>query len=88
MGQCVGMNGTGNDVATVTDGIRVNSTSELCPGAWISATYKGTMVHLGQVTDITPNQDLFWIMDALTGSRRLLDLAEFGVTRIAAPKRN
>jgi hypothetical protein len=79
------MNSTGNDV-TGADYSLVRSTSELSIGDWVSATYHGTRVYLGQVTDIAPNQELFWIDDSLTGSRRLLDLADFGITRTEAPK--
>lgn len=82
------MNSTVNVVATGTDKPLICSTSALSTGDWILATYKGTLVHLGQVTDIVPNQDLFWIRDSLTGSRRLLDLTEFGITPTEAPKRN
>jgi hypothetical protein len=87
-GQCEGMNGTGHDVAAGTAKTLVSSTSELSTGDWISATYQGTLVHLGQVTDIAPHQDLFWIMDSLTGSRRLLDLTEFGITLAEAPQQS
>jgi hypothetical protein len=82
----VAMNRTVNVVVTSTDKPLISSTSELSTGDWIRATYKGTLVHLGQVTDIAPNQDLFWIRDSLSGSRRLLDLTDFGITRTEAPK--
>ncbi|CAN7329480.1 hypothetical protein LJR078_001887 [Arthrobacter sp. LjRoot78] len=39
----------------------------------------------GQVTEIAPSQELFWITDYLTGSRRLLDVAEFEIDRLANP---
>lgn len=58
---------------------RISSNSELSPGDCIEAYYKGTLVHRGVVTDIAPNQELFWILDVLTGGRRLLDTTEFEI---------
>jgi len=80
------MNSTGTGT-TETDKILIHSTKELSTGDWVSATYKGVLVHLGQVTEIAPSHELFWIVDSLTGSRRLLDLVEFGITRTQAPGR-
>ena len=57
----------------------ISSNSELSPGDYIEAYYKGTLVHRGVVTDIAPNQELFWILDVLTGGRRLLDTTEFEI---------
>lgn len=59
----------------------VLSTSALAYGDQIEAFYKGTLVHRGLVTDISPNHELFWIMDYLTGGRRLLDIVEFRIVR-------
>lgn len=36
----------------------------------------------GKVTDMIPDLGLFWIMDTLTGGRKLLDMAEFGIVRV------
>jgi hypothetical protein len=63
----------------------VLSTAALSYGDQIEASYKGTLVHRGQVTEISPNHELFWITDYLTGSRRLLDVAEFEIVRLANP---
>lgn len=60
----------------------VDSTSALAYGDQIEAFYRGILVHRGLVTEIAPNHELFWIMDHLTGSRRLLDIAEFQIVRI------
>jgi hypothetical protein len=67
-------------------GTVVLSTSGLVYGDQIEAFYKGTLVHRGHVTDIAPNHELFWIMDHLTGSRRLLDIVEFQIVRTGAPE--
>jgi hypothetical protein len=40
------------------------------------------LVHRGPVTDIGPDQGLFWILDTLTGSRRLLDSSELEIVRL------
>jgi hypothetical protein len=62
----------------------ISSCRELNPGDEISATYNGTLVHHGRVTDLAPDLSVFWIMDYVTGGRRLIDMAEMGVTRIPA----
>lgn len=59
----------------------IRSNSELTSGQFVEAYYKGTLVHRGQVTDIAPDQELFWMMDALTGYRKLVDIAEVEVVR-------
>lgn len=66
------------------------SSSQLSCGDWVEAYYQGSLVHYGKVTDIAPRDELFWIQDVLTGSRRLLDASEFeirkdGVARSASP---
>lgn len=60
----------------------VDSCSELNPGDEINATYHGTLVHRGRVTDLAPDHELFWILDILTGGRRLIDMSEMKVARI------
>ena len=55
---------------------------ELSPGDAIEAFYRSTLVHRGPVTDIGPDQGLFWILDTLTGSRRLLDSSELEIVRL------
>ena len=59
----------------------ISSNSELASGDWVEAYYKGALVHRGEVTDIAPNHDLFWILDVLNGGRRLLDIAEFEIRK-------
>lgn len=59
----------------------IRSNSELTPGQFIEAYYKGTLVHRGEVTDIAPDPELFWMMDVLTGNRKLVDIAEVEVLR-------
>jgi hypothetical protein len=61
----------------------ISANSELSAGDCIEAYYKGTLVHRGEVTDIAPNHDLFWIWDVLTDGRRLLDIAELEVRKTA-----
>lgn len=59
----------------------VRSCDELSAGDKINARYNGILVHRGQVTEIVPGRGLFWIMDELTGSRRLLDMADLEIDR-------
>ena len=51
---------------------RVN-TDRLQAGDYIEAWHNGKLFHHGRVTDVVPKLDLFWILDARTGARRLLD---------------
>jgi hypothetical protein len=62
----------------------IGSCSELAPGYAIEAFYKNTLVYRGPVTEIAAKHGLFWILDTLTGSRRLLDIAEFSIVRLPA----
>jgi hypothetical protein len=62
----------------------IGSCEELAPGDAIEAFYRNTLVHRGPVTEIAPDLGLFWILDTLTGSRRVLDISEFSVVRLSA----
>jgi hypothetical protein len=62
--------------------IVVRSCVELTAGDDIDARYKGALVHRGRVTEMAPEHGLFWIMDDLTGGRRLLDMAELEIVRV------
>lgn len=66
-------------------GTIMRSNSELTSGDCVEAYYKGTLVHRGEVTEIAPNHELFWMMDVLTGGRRLVDVAELEIVRVEAP---
>lgn len=69
------------------DHVVIGSCDELAPGDAIEAFSKNTLVHRGPVTEIAPNHGLFWILDTLTGSRRLLDISEFSIVRVPAHHR-
>lgn len=69
---------------TAKDHDVVGSCSELVPGDAIEAFFKSTLVHRGPVTDTAPDQGLFWILDTLTGGRRLVDMAELEIVRLPA----
>ena len=49
------------------------STNRLQAGDYLEAWHNGKLFHQGRVTDVVPQLDLFWILDARTGTRRLLD---------------
>jgi hypothetical protein len=40
------------------------------------------------VTDIARHQGLLWILDTVSGSRRLLDQSELEITRVPEPGRS
>ena len=66
------------------DHVVIRSCEELVPGDAVEAFYKGTLVHRGPVTEVAAGRGLYWILDTLTGSRRLLDTAEFSIVRLPA----
>ena len=53
-----------------SQGIR---TAQLRIGDQIEAWHRGKLFHKGRVTDVVPALELFWILDARTGARKLLD---------------
>jgi hypothetical protein len=60
----------------------IESCDELTAGDAIEAFYKNTLVHRGPVMEIAPGRRMFWILDTLTGSRRLLDSSELEIVRL------
>ncbi|WP_163161790.1 hypothetical protein [Arthrobacter sp. Alg241-R88] len=60
------------------------SCDELSAGDAIEAFYGSTLVHRGPVTEVALDQGLLWILDTLTGSRRLLDMSELEIVRLPA----
>jgi hypothetical protein len=60
-----------------TGGLRIGDTIE----AW----HQGKLFHRGRVTDVVPALDLFWILDARTGARKLLDPDALEIRHVAAP---
>ena len=59
----------------------VGTCHELAVGDLIAARDKGSLVHRGRVAERVPERGLFWIMDELTGGRRLVDMAELDIVR-------
>jgi hypothetical protein len=59
----------------------VETCHDLAAGDLIAARYKSSLVHRGRVTERVPGHGLFWIMDELTGGRRLLDMADLKIGR-------
>lgn len=56
---------------------------DLSPGDVVEAWRGGRLLHRGRVTDVAANQGLLWIMDTVSGSRRLLDHSELEITRVS-----
>lgn len=59
----------------------VRSCSELSPGDRIEAWRDGKLLHRGRVLAVVPELGLFWLQDAITGTRQLLDLELLRVLR-------
>ncbi|MFE4837947.1 hypothetical protein ACFRAU_25100 [Arthrobacter sp. NPDC056691] len=67
-----------------TDHVVIGSCDEPASGDAIEAFDGNTLVCRGPVIEIPPGHGLFWILDTLTGSCRLLDIAEFPVVHLPA----
>jgi hypothetical protein len=63
----------------------IDSCHELMDGDRIVARYKEALVHRGRITERMPEHGLFWIMDEITGGRRLLDMTELDIVLLQAP---
>lgn len=63
----------------------IRSSTELNVGDEIEAWHNGKLFHRGTVTQTVTAVDLFWILDARTGTRRLIDAEALVILRAAAP---
>ena len=63
----------------------VRTSSELAAGEEIEAWHKGRLFHRGRVEEKIPSTDLFWIVDARSGARRLLDVEALEIVKVAKP---
>ncbi|GAA1267580.1 hypothetical protein [Arthrobacter pascens] len=63
---------------------QVWSLAELAAGDEIEAWHRGRLAYRGRVVSTLADIDLFWIIDARTGARRLLDLEQLSVRRMPA----
>jgi hypothetical protein len=59
----------------------VRSCSQLSAGDHVEAVRDGRVLHRGRVLAVVPAMELFWIQDARTGTRQLLDLQMLSVLR-------
>ena len=66
------------------NGSPVRTCSELSVGDDIEAWHNGRLFHRGRVTQAVPLMELFWILDARTGARKLLDVEALEIIRCAA----
>jgi hypothetical protein len=66
--------------------LEVQSSAELAVGDEVEAWHRGRLAHQGTVSSTFRDIDLFWIVDARTGARRLLDLEQLTVRRVPAGK--
>jgi hypothetical protein len=66
--------------------LEVQSSAQLAVGDQVEAWHRGRLAHQGTVSSTIQDIDLFWIIDARTGTRRLLDLEQLSVRRVPAGK--
>lgn len=59
-------------------------TTQLRVGDQIEAWHRGKLFHSGRVTDVVPALELFWILDARTGTRKLLDPEALEIRHVEA----
>ena len=60
-------------------------TAQLRIGDQIEAWHRGRLFHKGRVTDVVPALELFWILDARTGTRKLLDPEALEIRHVDPP---
>ncbi|WP_346958635.1 hypothetical protein [uncultured Arthrobacter sp.] len=61
----------------------IRTCGELAAGDEIEAWHNGKLFHRGRVTQTIPLMELFWILDARTGARKLLDVEALEIVRCA-----
>lgn len=69
----------------VDEARQIRSSAELNVGDEIEAWHNGKLFHRGPVTQTVTGVDLFWILDARTGTRRLIDAEALVILRPAGP---
>ena len=65
--------------------VAIGSCYELGSGDAVEAFHEDMLIYRGPVTEVVPDHGLFWILDTLTGGRRLVDMSELEVVRIPSP---
>ncbi|WP_324642953.1 hypothetical protein [Pseudarthrobacter sp. LT1] len=60
-------------------------TAQLRIGDQIEAWHRGRLFHKGRVTGVVPALELFWILDARTGTRKLLDPEALEIRHVDPP---
>lgn len=58
---------------------------KLQAGDHIQAWHNGKLFHHGRVTDVVRSLELVWILDAVTGKRKLLDPEALEIVVIGHP---
>lgn len=58
-------------------------TPRLQVGDHIQAWHNGKLFHQGRVTDVVRSLELIWILDARTGTRKLLDPEALEIVRVS-----
>jgi hypothetical protein len=61
--------------------VRIRDCGELSFGDEVDAWLNGRIYHHGRVIETYPSMGLFWILDARTGARRLLDVEALVIVR-------
>jgi hypothetical protein len=74
-------------IMDVDDARKIRSSAELNVGDEIEAWHNGKLFHRGAVTQTVTGVELFWILDARTGTRRLIDAEALMILRPAGPSK-
>lgn len=72
-------------IMDVDEARQIRSSAELNVGDEIEAWHNGKLFHRGAVTRTVTGVELFWILDARTGARRLIDAEALVILRPAGP---
>ncbi|SFU10470.1 hypothetical protein [Arthrobacter sp. ov118] len=61
----------------------VRTCDDLVPEDRVEARADGQLLHCGAVTETAPHLGMFWMMDTVTTSRKLLILSEFEIVWVS-----
>jgi hypothetical protein len=61
----------------------VRTCDDLAPEDWVEARSDGQLLHCGAVTETAPHLGMFWMMDTVTTSRKLLIFSEYEIVCVA-----
>lgn len=71
----------------VSSPVQILTVEQLQPGDEIEARRNQTVYHRGPVQELMPALGVVWILDSRTGTRKLLEVAEWNMWLVTSPRR-